>query len=127
MGSEGDIPEVEHGGPDWGMPPWAQGVPLPAFTHIDGRNVVLADAGEYRALLALQDAVFHLGAPGCPKRLFRLDKDPEVRAFILERIATEDVDKVRLAAIERFGADRVPGKSSVHRFVACRGGGRRPG
>ena len=54
---EGALPEVEYGAPSWGMPPWVDGGILPSFTHIDGRNVALVDAGEFRALLTLAELV----------------------------------------------------------------------
>lgn len=50
-------------------------------------------------------------------RLSQLDKDPEVRAFILDRRGTDDMDRIREAAIERFGAERVPSRSAVNRMV----------
>lgn len=47
----------------------------------------------------------------------RLDMDSEVRAFLLDRLGTDDVNRIRVSAIERFGPERVPSISAVHRFV----------
>ncbi len=148
---------------------WSPDAPLPVFAELEGRSVALVDGNEYRALIALRDAVAQrgstsagpgvvgAGARGAPLRatfpmratvlgvdviaipvgdyyrlakppgrdasrerslrLSRLDKDAEVRQFFLDRIGTEDVDHIRRDAITRFGADRVPSRTTINRFV----------
>ena len=148
--------------------PWSPNTPLPSFFKLGIRPVALVDAGEYRVLLAMRDALARgdgtLAAPGVvgigpagapikatfpmrvtvlgvdvvampatgprraalppgsrvPKRRGRLmgmDKDAEVQEFFLARLGQEDVEYIRQAAVERFGAGRVPSRSAVNRFV----------
>ena len=148
--------------------PWWPNTPLPSFFNLGKRPVALVDAGEYRALLAMRDALARgdgtlavpgvvgvgpagapikatfptrmtvLGAdvvaipatgprraalppgsrvPGRGGRLMGMDKDAEVQEFFLARLGQEDVDHIRQAAVEQFGAGRVPSRSAVNRYV----------
>ncbi|MEH3120222.1 MAG: hypothetical protein PGN25_22240 [Methylorubrum populi] len=96
---------------------------LPAFAQVGGVEIAIVDAGEYRALRALRDAVGKGGSKQLTlerprrRRLSRLDKDPEVRNFIMSRVQSADVDDVRKAAIVKFGLSRVPCYTSVCDFV----------
>lgn len=50
------------------------------------------------------------------RRLSKLDRDPEVAAFLCERLKTMYLDEAINEAVKLFGPDRVPCRSSVHRY-----------
>lgn len=117
---------ASYGAEDGPVSLWHKDAPLPVYIDLDGREVALVDRAEYRSLVALRDAVASavskkLKASKAPvkrnHRLTRLDKDAEVRRFIAERLGTDDVDRIRQAAIKLFGAARVPSRSAVNRFA----------
>lgn len=67
------------------------------------------------ALLALAEG----GAEGDgsrPGKLSKLDRDPEVAAFLCKRLETMYLDEARAEALQRFGPDRVPSRASIHRY-----------
>ena len=75
------------------------------------------------ALLALaQDGAERGGGELAPdmrrhhRRLSRLDRDPEVAAFLCHRLKTMYLDEAIDEAVKLFGPDRVPCRSSVHRY-----------
>lgn len=86
-------------------------IQFPVRVVLFGVSVVIISEAEYSALTGLDRDTSPVS------RLSRLDKEPEVRAFIQERLGTDDVDRIREAAIDRFGADRVPSRSALNRFV----------
>ncbi len=51
-----------------------------------------------------------------PGPLSRLDRDPEVAAFVRERLGTVPVATIARQLRERFGPDRAPGKSTIWRW-----------
>lgn len=46
----------------------------------------------------------------------RIDDDGEVRSFVDDRLHRLTLDEVRAAAIEAFGAERVPSRSALYRY-----------
>ncbi|KAA0683347.1 hypothetical protein [Roseomonas genomospecies 6] len=46
----------------------------------------------------------------------RVCDDAELRRFVDDRLSRLTLDEVRCAAIEAFGADRVPSRSALHRY-----------
>ncbi len=51
-----------------------------------------------------------------PGRLSRFDLDPEVAAFVRERLGTMPVVRIADAALARFGPDRAPRKTAICRY-----------
>ena len=51
-----------------------------------------------------------------PGKLSHLDRDPEVAAFLCARLERSYLDEAIAQAVARFGPDRVPSRSSVHRY-----------
>lgn len=86
---------------------------FPLHVTMFGIACVCIPETQYRSLIDIRPSK----GRHAHRRLSRLDKDAEVRAFIEARFDHEEISAIRLAAIERFGADRVPSKSSFHRFV----------
>ncbi|MEH3147267.1 MAG: hypothetical protein PGN34_18365 [Methylobacterium frigidaeris] len=95
----------------------AEGEPIhprfPVQVTLFGIAAVIIPEAEYWALTDRNAAL------SSPYRS-RLNKSPEVRKFILERIETDDMDRIREAAVERFGEDRVPSRSALSRFMVKR-------
>ena len=51
-----------------------------------------------------------------PGRKSKLDRDREVAGFLSECLETMYLDEAIEQAVKRFGAERVPSRSSVHRY-----------
>ena len=51
-----------------------------------------------------------------PGPLSRLDRDPEVGAFVRERLGTVPVAEIVRQARDRFGPERAPGKTAIWRY-----------
>ena len=51
-----------------------------------------------------------------PGPLSRLDRDPEVGAFVRERLGTVPVAEIVRQLNERFGPERAPGKTTIWRW-----------
>jgi hypothetical protein len=45
-----------------------------------------------------------------------VNKDPEVAAFLEDRLGRLTVGEARAACLAQFGPDRTPGRSTIHRF-----------
>ena len=45
-----------------------------------------------------------------------IDLDPELSTFIRERLGRDPLYRIAALCVERFGADRAPSKSAIHRF-----------
>ena len=54
-----------------------------------------------------------LHLPGSPSKI---QIDPELRAFVDERLPTMTLKQIAAACVKRFGRKRAPGKSAVHRY-----------
>jgi hypothetical protein len=46
----------------------------------------------------------------------KVDRDPEVRDFLADRLGRLTLDETIRECRKEFGADRTPGRSSVHKF-----------
>ena len=75
------------------------------------------------ALLALAPPVARhegeapaLGWRRRPGRLSKCDLDPEVAAFVRERLGTMPVIKIAAEVLARFGPDRAPRKTAICRY-----------
>ncbi len=85
----------------------------------DGRPVTIS-ADEY---LELQQKAAAYDASVGRVRSFRhlsrstIARDPELAAFLVEASATMLLKDLRSAAVGLFGSDRVPSRSSIHRFL----------
>ena len=51
-----------------------------------------------------------------PGKLSKLDRDPEVAAFLSECLESMYVDEALARAKQQFGADRVPGRSAAYHY-----------
>ena len=66
-----------------------------------------------------------LGAARPPRRRYlvgrahpsRVDLDPEVRAYVLSLPEPMTIARLRAELTTRFGEDRTPSKSSIHRYL----------
>ncbi len=47
----------------------------------------------------------------------KVSKDPEVEAFVRDRLATFTITEVAEACLLKFGKGKAPSKSSIHRFL----------
>ena len=52
-----------------------------------------------------------------PGKLSKLDRDPEVAAFLNELLGKMYLNEARALAVQRFGPDRVPSRASFHRYL----------
>jgi len=89
-------------------------------------ETVTISADEYRELLAFRAAreVPYAQYRGRLKSRSRAARDPEVAAFILQNAETMILADIVKACLERFGPDRSPARSSIHRFLQSVDGGR---
>ena len=62
-----------------------------------------------------------------PGRLSRFDQDPEVAAFVQERLGRMPVVGIAEAALARFGPERAPRKTAISRYWHRLDGERRTG
>lgn len=46
----------------------------------------------------------------------RIEADPEIRAFIDERLGRLTLEEIAAACRQQFGAERSPARSSIHRY-----------
>lgn len=53
-------------------------------------------------------------------RVSEIEKDPELEAFILEQRGYHTIEKLRALCVARFGEDRAPSKSGLHRYIQKR-------
>ena len=84
------------------------------------------DAALREDLVKAACALFALAHPGPvdpppssrrpPGRLSRLDRDPEVGAFVRERLGTVPVAEIVRQVRDRFGPERTPGKTAIWRW-----------
>ena len=51
-----------------------------------------------------------------PGRLSKFDQDPEVAAFVRERLGTTPVIKIAEEVLARFGPERAPRKTAIWRY-----------
>lgn len=51
-----------------------------------------------------------------PGRLAKCDRDPEVGAFVRERLGSMPMNHIAAAALEHFGKERAPSVTSVWRY-----------
>jgi Arc/MetJ family transcription regulator len=56
----------------------------------------------------------------------QISRDPEIRAFIRDRIGRQRGEEILAALRAAFPADRVPSRSSLYRFLQAEACGRRP-
>lgn len=89
-------------------------------------ETVTISADEYRELLAFRAAreVPYAQYPGRLKSRSRAARDPEVATFILQSAQTMILEDIVNACRERFGPERSPSRSSIHRFLQFANGGR---
>ena len=83
---------------------------------------VLSDATS-RILISLNTELA-IDAPEKPRRLLqnrgsisRVDKDPEMKSFIMGLTEPITIAALRSELIARFGEQRTPSKSALHRYV----------
>lgn len=51
------------------------------------------------------------------RRLSRIEQDDELRMFIHSFTARDSIEKIAQACAAKFGAERAPSKTSVHRYL----------
>lgn len=85
---------------------------LPLRVRVQGIDAVLISAEAYEALSKVANR--RVGT------LSRVDRDPELKAFIDERLATHEMSAIREEAVRFFGAERVPSSSALGRYAFAR-------
>lgn len=92
--------------------------PLPPRAALTALNEAIS-----RILVSLE-AVQAIDVPEKPRRLLqkrgsrsRVDKDPEVKSFIMGLSEPTTIAALRNVLVSRFGEQRTPSKSALHRYV----------
>ena len=92
--------------------------PLPPRAALTALNAAIG-----RILISL-DVGQAIDVPEKPRRLLqkrgsrsRVDKDPEVKSFIMGLTEPTTIAALRNALVSRFGEQRTPSKSALHRYV----------
>lgn len=84
---------------------------LPLRVRVQGIEAVLITADAYDA--------FSRTSQRSVGTLSRVERDPELRAFIDERMATHEMTVIREEAVKLFGEDRVPSSSALGRYAVA--------
>jgi hypothetical protein len=82
-------------------------------------QVVTIPAREYAELLDCQRRLAELNALRRPFERFQqspIERDPELAAFIADRLGTACLWDIHSAILKRFGKPRTPSKSAIHRY-----------
>ena len=93
----------------------------PAVVTISGVEVVTIPLTHYAELLDCQRRLAAVAVT--PTRFAadlrsRIDRDPEVAAFLLECLGRKLLKQTYAACLERFGPERTPGGSTISRYWA---------
>lgn len=95
---------------------------LPRYlTYSEIRSALVRRFGENRAWSEL--AIVEYWTTRSPQRrrhLSRFDRDPELTAFVADRLDRLTLDDLAAACRERFGAERAPSRSALHRHAIRR-------
>lgn len=84
---------------------------LPLRVRVQGIEAVLITADAYDA--------FSRTSQRSVGTLSRVERDPELKAFIDERMATHEMTVIREEAVTLFGEDRVPSSSALGRYAVA--------
>ena len=82
-----------------------------------GVEVVTIPLAEYSALLADHEELARIlaqrskGLPRSP-----IDRDPDLKAFIQERLGKMEISEIAAACAAKFG-QKAPSRSAIHRFL----------
>lgn len=93
---------------------------FPLVARIAGVAVVTIPATEYADLLRCRAQLNAIGGKAKKRtviQLTRLERDPEVARFIESRIGHALLTEIRAECIARFGKERTPSSSALHRFA----------
>jgi hypothetical protein len=95
------------------------GAATPAVATISGVEVVTIPLTHYAELLDCQRRLAAVEVT--PTRFAadlrsRIDRDPEVAAFLLDCLGRKLLKETYAACLERFGAERTPGASTISRY-----------
>lgn len=92
----------------------------PASRVISGVEVVTIPIAEYAELLDCRRRLAVLevdrGFISSKGKKSRIDRDPELAAYVANRLGRAEVKTIRAECIERFGADRTPSRSALYRY-----------
>ena len=93
---------------------------FPIAATIAGVEVVTIPLADYRDLLSARRRLDEMGLRRirfeCP-RPGVIDRDPELAVFVTERLQTmRRLDDLHAAAVARFGRERTPSRSAIHRY-----------
>jgi hypothetical protein len=86
---------------------------------VAGVAVVTIPASEYAELVRCRALLKKKSGKLIPRRErpSRIDQDPEMAAFVRERLTVNAYNQtIAQECLEKFGKDRAPSKSAVHRF-----------
>ena len=87
---------------------------FPIAAEIAGVPVVTIPAAEYADLLQCRRRVARLSSHTGVRS--PIDLDIELAAFLAEALQRQIIRDVHAACLARFGPDRTPSKSAIHRF-----------
>jgi len=107
--------------------------------EITGRLATLSGRDAMKVLNAAQGKVLHdhtfwksetwnhplklaLGIRGGVNNIPKVERDPEVKAFILSITETIPMTEVRRRVVARFGAERAPSRAALQRWVQRQAG-----
>lgn len=83
-------------------------------------GTVTISAEEYQGLLHFKkqrEAVYERASNVRLAHRMKIGRDPELAQFILRSAETMLIKEIEAACIERFGRERTPSQSSIHRFI----------
>ena len=95
------------------------GTPTAVHRTVSGVELVTIPLTHYAELL---DCQRRLAAASIPAARFaadprsRVERDPEVAAFLAECLGVRLLKETHALCRERFGLDRTPGKSTIQRY-----------
>ncbi|CAO4177652.1 hypothetical protein EEDFHM_03143 [Methylorubrum populi] len=85
---------------------------LPLRVRVQGVDAVLISADAYDGLLSASQRSVGVRS--------RIERDPEIKNFVDERTATQELGVILAGIVHRFGEQRAPSLSGLHRYVMAR-------
>lgn len=91
----------------------------PIRSTVAGVELVTIPVSHYAELLDCKRQLAAAGITGlrlAADLRSRVERDPEVAAFLAECLGTRLLKDTYASCLERFGAERTPGKTTIQRF-----------
>jgi hypothetical protein len=85
---------------------------LPLRVRVQGIEAVLISAEAYDGLLFASQRSVGVRS--------RVERDPEIKQFVDERSATQELAVILAGIVRQFGEERAPSMSGLHRYVMAR-------